>query len=310
MRQQVASSMFYSPFAVSTALLEGSRHVEPRDSRWQPGNQNPTENGQFLERYYEPAVLALTQRIVEEVRGKGAKGTVDPVNQFLRENKFTIQLRGPIGPSDLALAAIMKIAMRWEVPGTSIDLLVEQMGGSYVPGVEMKKKRGGIRFTRSGSWREPIVEIKTNANQQTRFFMTMLDEAPGSFFELYELGTRLATRSEQTDSRHSKIIFPKVDLRVIRPELTEIIGLTAGDGIVTQAMGESTFKMNEIGARAEDAAAVGIEKSPDMGHYFILNKPLLVWATREGINLPLFAAWVNTQDWKDPGNLFADKARR
>jgi hypothetical protein len=74
---------------------------------------------------------------------------------------------------------------------------------------------------------------------------------------------------------------------------------------IKQAKQQTKFKMNHIGAKAESAAAFGFAfecvsmPKPDL----VINKPFYAWMTRKGLDVPYFAGYIDTSDWKDPGEL-------
>jgi hypothetical protein len=74
---------------------------------------------------------------------------------------------------------------------------------------------------------------------------------------------------------------------------------------IKQAKQQTKFKMNHIGAKAESAAAFGFAfeccsmPKPDL----VIDKPFYAWMTRKGLDVPYFAGYIDTSDWKDPGEL-------
>lgn len=85
---------------------------------------------------------------------------------------------------------------------------------------------------------------------------------------------------------------------------------TTGDdelpAIIAQALQQTRFRMNDIGARVESAVALGMTRSmriEDPKPELIINEPFLCWIRRPNCRLPLFVGYFDTDSWKDPGTL-------
>lgn len=71
---------------------------------------------------------------------------------------------------------------------------------------------------------------------------------------------------------------------------------------IRQALQETRFQMNEKGARAQSAVAIEIcvkciqQPTPT----FDITEPFYIWIERPGMSVPLFAAYVDQVDWKEP----------
>jgi serine protease inhibitor len=76
---------------------------------------------------------------------------------------------------------------------------------------------------------------------------------------------------------------------------------------ISQALQQTKFKMNETGAHVKSAVAIGVMRCVSFGRppelHLVIDKPFLLWIAREGTSLPIFAAYLDEDVWKDPKNL-------
>ena len=91
-----------------------------------------------------------------------------------------------------------------------------------------------------------------------------------------------------------------------------LIGMrtTMGEGhqeaVISQALQQTKFKMNQLGARVKSAVAIGISKtsaSIEILEPIIINKPFFLWIERPGLSFPLMYAYIDEANWKNPGDL-------
>jgi len=73
--------------------------------------------------------------------------------------------------------------------------------------------------------------------------------------------------------------------------------------IITQALQQTKLRMNEEGARAQSAVAIGVLRGCLPTYDYVIDWPFLFWITRPGISKPLFVAYVTEDDWKNPGDI-------
>ncbi|MDO8599294.1 MAG: serpin family protein [bacterium] len=134
-----------------------------------------------------------------------------------------------------------------------------------------------------------------------------------SVFALPGVATALPSLSDSELDVHDEydgVTFPMVsyDQQV---DISWLRGLhTTGDdelpAIIVQALQQTRFRMNDVGARAESAVAFGMTRSMSMERpkpELIINEPFLCWIRRPNCRLPLFVGYFDTDSWKDPGSL-------
>lgn len=100
------------------------------------------------------------------------------------------------------------------------------------------------------------------------------------------------------------LVFPMVDLDM-RPDISWLIGMdTEGDdglpGIILQAVQQTRYAMDTVGAKVENAAAVGLARGvvPLADH--VIDRPFLAIVRRPGLTQPLFAGYIATDCWRKP----------
>ena len=223
---------------------------------------------------------------------------VDEVNTFMKDRGFPIEL-APLQRGDFAVASVLNVLVEWLVAGevTSVHR------GRY-PAVKLGK-RNMLRYYTSPSNSHPIVQIPTKSGDWV--YMTVVGHPPAGF-GLVELAQEL-NRTSLPNDQFGDVIFPMADYdRKI--DISWLVGLattdTQGDDWeITEALQQTRFRMNQLGARAQSAAAMSFmkmgmaEQKPDL----VIDQPFLIWITRDGLSQPLLTGFMAEDCWKNPGNL-------
>ena len=134
----------------------------------------------------------------------------------------------------------------------------------------------------------------------------MLDRVADNF-DLVAQAQEFSSRKREI-AEFGGLIFPMVQLNQ-EVDIKWLLNMnTRGDdgspAIIAQALQQTKFKMNEVGARAESAVAIhlwkaAVESKPD----HIINRPFLIWFERDGLSRPLFVGHITQEDWRNPGSL-------
>jgi hypothetical protein len=85
-----------------------------------------------------------------------------------------------------------------------------------------------------------------------------------------------------------------------------LTGLRRSDNwFVASAVQQNRFKLNEIGARAESAAAMTFLRSAMVmrPNPLIIDEPFLIWIARDGVRKPIFTLFAAEDCWANPGSL-------
>jgi hypothetical protein len=128
-------------------------------------------------------------------------------------------------------------------------------------------------------------------------------DEPLKGFKLIAYGRDLASQElVPLTSYYAGAIFPMVDLNH-SGEIDWLLGLAKSGYMITQALYQTKFQMNEKGAIAQSAVALVFERGSHQVRYkptFKIDKPFYLWIMRNGVSVPLFAAYIDMADWKKP----------
>ncbi len=258
---------------------------------WRPRN---AEQVNFLKRYYYDFREVL--KTLPELESLASE-SADEVSRFLSDRGFSISI-DRIDPPGIGVASVFKLLLEWVRPGTTCWVRNKEY-----PAVRIGRNH---QFFSSKHAQNPIVSIVTRNGDVVR--MTAFDHPPHEF-ELAEL-VREIDRSAKPNNDFNGVIFPmityneQIDISWVHGMETQGI---AGPWIISQAIQQTKFRMNEFGAKVESAVAMGVllgycpgpPPKPDL----IIDKPFLLWIKREGLEIPLFIGHFAEEHWKNPGKL-------
>lgn len=233
---------------------------------------------------------------------------VDVINSFLRARGFDIQLKEFLDSSSFGVAAVMDLISKWVKPGER--WIVHHNMQKYM-GARVKDD---VQFFETDGHHHPIARI--NCDNGDEYYMTRRDEIvngfgdPGNEILILNVVQGIESRIRQVYD-YGGVIFPMIDFEE-KPDIGWIEGLNEGETIETyfirQAVQQTRFKMNHIGAEVKSAAAMEFTGSgcsfatefnrprPDL----VINKQFLLWVKRPGIELPLFVGHLFPDCWMDP----------
>jgi hypothetical protein len=276
--------------------------------------------GEWLPRNDDPVALALQERFVDlYLAGAVAdlpafkEGEFDSVaaldagtiNAFLAAKGYQIALDPFVDPDDFGVAAVMNVGVLWATPGTESTLVSQ---GVTYPAAKLEE---GVTYTRTpdGTF---VAHVACAGGEDTLHICV----APGYPEEQSTVGIleRVVAVHDAATERamaFDHLKFPMVDLdHEVDVSFFKGLGFygvgtrtgRAGTYRCLQAKQQTKFRMNHLGARAESAAAMGFGLEcfrPPL----VIDKPFFVWITRKGMNLPVFAAYVDREDWKAPASV-------
>lgn len=227
------------------------------------------------------------------------QGGVNKVNKFLEEKGFTIRLENQGGPFDVYAASVLDMNVRWKAAGKATTMQLAE-SDKEVDSVVMKSVAAVFE---SRGHDNPIVQIDTKDGDMV--FMTRYEGAiPEDQTSLRRIVQKLAQSKKPADRKYAGAEFPMVDFDK-SGDIMELIGArsTATDGDpleIRQAKYQHRLRMNEIGARAQAAAAIGMLKGFGPAPV-VIDGPFILWFERDGI-IP-FSAKINEEHMKKPRNL-------
>lgn len=224
------------------------------------------------------------------------------LNQFLADRGFQIKLDPFKEPTDFGTASVLDVLVEWLEEGHVTQITSGRDGKSVYPAVALTNS---VTFAAATGHNEPIVVVHTKSGDTV--CMTIGDRLEG-FDLLNKINTLRAGMTPNYD--YNGVLFPQVDLdQEVDIDWLKQLWTNAEDGYdyeVTQALQQTKFRMNEKGARAQSAVAVGISRCTSMQPVrppVYIDKPFLVWIERPGLDQPLFTGWISEENWKVPKDL-------
>jgi hypothetical protein len=254
------------------------------------------EQEEFFELFYESGMAAIPA-LGDELKRK-ADSSIDPINKFLKENGFDIQLTIPPGQGGFSVASILNVLVEWLKKGSRRKITNEK--GTF-DGVHLKQNDGVAILQNANVHPHPVARIATKSGDKV--YMTPVDGLPEGRFALESKIRSILVGLEHPDYRYEGVVFPMVNYnREI--DISFMQGLNTGSYHMVQAMQQTKFRMNETGAHVESAAVMTMSRclSPKSSP-FVIDRPFLLWITRDGINMPLFGGLFAEDVWSDPKTL-------
>ncbi len=280
-------------------------------SDWTPVN---AQQSVLMEKYY-PKRVDL-QKLLPQELASCASQDFDEVNKFLKDRGFDIQLdkTQAEGANSLAVASILDIALQWKIAGEKSTIeaagykgLPEERSkpfiGKQFPAVRMKE---GYTVRSLGNSSQNVIAIEcTNGDT---VYMTRADEKREGF-ELVEHVQSLSKQSfTKSTNTFSGILFPvvdinqKVDIRWLCKLCAVENGAPQNLWRIAEALQQTKFHMDELGARIQSAVAIhAIKECCEEKPVLEMNGPFYLWIERPGMKLPLFAAYIDYSDLKEIG---------
>lgn len=225
---------------------------------------------------------------------------VSDINEFLKKRGFDIKLEQGDGET-FYLAAVLELLIYWIVSGT--DIAIAAQNQETYEGVLMDHE--GLEYFGARSHQHPIVGLHTQS--QDLVYMSMLD-LPLDGFDLLDKAQELSSTMKPIYD-YGDLVFPMVDLNQL-VDVSWLLGMrtTAESGKkakITQAKQQTIIKLNKDGALIKSgfAAAITLEAFIAVKPEHIIDRPFLFWVQRSGLSIPLVSAWIDFEDWKNPGSL-------
>ncbi|MDO8621757.1 MAG: serpin family protein [bacterium] len=287
--------------------IEAANQLLGGNRRWDP--RGPDRQRHFLKNVYEPMRLIVGE--IPDIESIAARST-EEINAFLRRKGFSIALDPFTDPRDFGVASVLDVLVEWLERG---DIRSIRTGGREYPAVRIPVKdryaparSQRVLFFANRAFPNPVACLQTRSPAGDVVYLTVLDASrvpdllasPGP---LLDLTISMATPD------YGGVVFPmvsldhEVDISWLRGlETTGVDGLPA---IIGQALQQTKFRMNEVGARAESAVALRVTRgmAPRPKPDLIIDQPFCCWIERPGFPFPLFFGHITEDDWRNPGTL-------
>lgn len=303
----MSSSVSLHP--ITKALMEGyklGRGVGPL----LPNPVDPPEEQQAFLRVYDAYVsdLAANTFTQDEIQSIAAM-TADEINSWLAARGFEIKLKQFTEPDQYGVGVVMDVSLGWASPGQSRDLVV---GGVPYSGA-LLDDAASVLFHETEGYPHPVVRIKGKRNSGE--CLIAIADQPREGLDLINTVQRISQGRRTFD--YGQVHFPKVDLNV-QPDISWVEGVafqgvgpntgTLGRIRVVEAKQQNILKLNHQGARAKSGVTMAFSlESAIPVRILTIDQPFFVWFTRDGLEMPFFAAYVTPDDWKDPGDFGIDE---
>lgn len=289
--------------AMVSALVKAEDILGP-NRVWTPVTR---EQKDFLDRYFTLREEVTSAFSSEELHSLASYST-EELNRWLTQEGFNVQLQ-EFDEEEFGIVSMLDVLVNWLRSGETHTLPTDR---GMFPAVRMKD---GWR-DESGQWIDAFVihESPTYAHPVAKVFtqtgdavyMTIADKEREGFSLLEKIES---IKSELNPSRDDieALIFPMIDLnQEVDISWFRYMWTTGEDGfagIIGQALQQTKFKMNQHGARAKSAVAFSVSRGISLPPIIMIDRPFFLWIERPGLSMPLFAAYLSEEVWKDPGNL-------
>lgn len=272
------------------------------DRQWQAHESNHEKQSEFL------VLMELVRGFVDQLKAEEllearASWTAADINTWFAKRGFSIEIEDQGDPDTFYIGSILEQLVHWLFPGEQRSL--KGADQATYEGVWMEE--GVAFYTIAGT--DQVVAVLSTTNTADLAHMVMLDKPSTDPFGLL-VQANAYQQLMKYDSTHEGLHFPMVSIDN-QPDMSWLINLwtTSVDGRkswISDAKQQSILKINEKGALAKSGfmGAVRMETAmlqPTIP--LIIDRPFLFWMSREGYPLPLFAAWVDYSEWKNPGEL-------
>ena len=297
-------------FPIIAALLKAEELLgvanEELGYDWKSNND---KQEQFLEDFYH-ALGRKEAKAMKEIVSMASKD-VNVLNNLLKEQGFDIQLE-PFGRHDsFGIVSILKIMLEWFERGKPTTIKTPEqnyLGVKMELGDDVEGEKAML--LEIPELPDPLIMIP--AKNDHGVFMIRTDEIPIDGFDLIEKIQDMMGQVEDDPERYlstkyGNVIFPKVDynekIDISWLEEMEINDDKEITWFIAQALQQTKFKMDEIGATIESAVAMEMQIRSCIGQQeyvkpdYIIDKPFFVGAGNMNLSAPAFYGYITEEDW-------------
>lgn len=254
----------------------------------------------FLEELLEQVKPLTSLLEAERILQAQASWEASVINDWFRDRGFSILLEDFGQPDVFYTGSIFELLVRWLEPGEK-KMLLAQDGREY-PGVLTE----GFTYFISASSRNVVAQLPTQSGEVV--YLAPFEYEPTGPFAPLMLAQLIMDVGGWKEEEYDKLFFPMIDLNHLG-DLGWLEGLwtfseSGEKATLIKAVQQSVLKVNEVGALAKSAAGMAVVLESFVSERLLtINRPFLFWIVRKDFPLPLFAAWVDVDSWKDPGSL-------
>jgi len=302
-------SITMTPPPIVAALLKAEKLLGVANDElgydWKSFND---KQEQFLEDFYH----ALGRKEVQEMKDMVsiASKDVNVLNNFLKAKGFDIQLDQFSRGDSFGIVSILKIVLEWFEKGKKAT--IKTPGQTYL-GAKLKlgndPEGEKAILLEIPTLPNPLVMIPTKNDYGV--FMILADEVPTDGFDLIEKIQDMMGKVEDSPERHlstkyGNVIFPQIDYNE-EIDISWLRGMEIEDPSkvswsIAQALQQTKFRMDEIGAVVESAAALEMQIrsfiAPNVKPDYVIDKPFFMGAGNlKTTSNPVFYGYLTPEDW-------------
>ena len=273
--------MSYSVHPIAAALAKALEIIQ--SNAWNPINESQRNLLSVAGNISTTDFQTLAMQTI-------ASYSAEEINNFLKENGFDIRLE-KFSNNEFGVASILKILMTW------LESSSETIHGGDRANYQGVKIKQNIALFDSPHSLGYIGRI--TSKEGFDMYLTRITEKPENEEKLFAIAQQLMkTKSDKVAASLDSISFPEVNMDC-KPDVSWLIGMYAGQNIISKALMQTKFTMDKVGAKAEAAAAIGVRKCiVPSNNNLIFDQPFMAWIEKPGIALPTFVAWCDYDSWK------------
>ena len=232
------------------------------------------------------------------------------LNAILKKERFDIKLED-FAEDEFGVVSILDVLAEWLKEGMKTKLFFEHQEYpavrlSRTAEINDKPTKLFLGFV-SDKYSFPIASVATKSGDKV--WMTVANQAVEGFELVSKIENLRKLVSEHSTATHfDHLIFPMVDLDQI-VDIGWLKGMQTNSDAgrhfkISQALQQTKFKMNQFGARVKSAVAIAIRAtSVSISQNLLIDAPFYLWVERNGVSYPIMYAYIDANDWKDPGDL-------
>lgn len=285
--------------------LVGAEDILGKNRKWNAVNDAQRE---FLEKYF--STRSELARYSEKELRYWVSWVAAELNEVLQKEGMDIRLED-FEPNTFGVVSILDLMVEWLVAGEEDRIFFK---GTEYPAVRMEsigqvddEPRYLFEAFSSTQHSHPIALVHTKSGDKV--YMTIGAE-PAQDFELVNRINKIRASLKKEQWRYDYLKFPMVDLNQ-QVDISWLIGMnttveaTEDDAVISQALQQTKFKMNQFGARVKSAVAIAVlcAGTPPPSRGLEIDKPFFLWIERGGVSTPVLYAYIDEADWKDPDDL-------
>jgi len=236
-----------------------------------------------------------------ELKCKSAKN-IEEINKWLAENGFPdLQLKPNDKPTAFAVASILHVFLNWQKKGKETAILYDD---KRYPAAHIDYE--SIKFFTIKDHDNVIAYIPTKRKGEY-VLMTVYPGIKDSLHWIMDVNNQIIDGRLSHDYRFKGLTFPQIDY-------DEMIDISFIQGMknpgtnpnlppwfIVEAIQQTRFKMNHIGAEVESAVAMTMVRAFSASSLppLVINQPFLMGIFRKELEFPYFLGHFTPENWKE-----------